>query len=272
MKKSKYIFLLLIGFMLITACSENEGAIYDQGDKQNAVFQVASMNVELLPSETGGLSSFSVKLHRGNTKNVADIALTLKAPEETENINFQLASPTLHFDAGQNVAEAIITYNYSEVGASDSYSMLLSIASEEDKPIFSKNSSINISARKTLTYSLIEEEGIFVSSAFGGAFPVVIYRAQEDPNIYKLSEFFINDIIFVINPANGTATISPQSLGEDIFGTGTVSWITGLDGTYANGSCIFGGGTWDNAYYTNSSLASGLPMADERIILPTGSY
>lgn len=115
--------------------------------------------------------------------------------------------------------------------------------------------------------------GSFVSAAFGGkTFPVDYYRSILDNNTYKMSGMFTNDIVFAIDPDAGKATVEAQSLGDDIFGVGSDSWIRCTAGLYSNGVCTFSGGTFDNAYFTSSSMGSGLQMANEQFVLPAGSY
>ena len=71
MKRIKFIIPVLFSLLLITSCSDHEGTIYDQGDKQNALFLTNRYSFEVEQSEV------TVKLYRGNTNNAADVSLTL---------------------------------------------------------------------------------------------------------------------------------------------------------------------------------------------------
>ena len=181
MKKIIYIIPLLFSILLITSCSEHEGTIYDQGDKQNALFLTNRYSFEVEQSEV------TVKLYRGNTNNAADVSLTLEAPEGSGNVNFQLKSAA-HFDAGQNSADVVISYNLSEMSPTDLYSLKLTI-SESQGPIFSSNSSTTISIRKKLTF-LFFGTGVFESEAYEDSWDQTIEVAQEDPSLFRLPDLY----------------------------------------------------------------------------------
>ena len=221
MKKIIYIIPLLFSLLLITSCSDQEGTIFDQGDSQNALFLTTRYSFEVETSE------ITVKLFRGNTSNAADIALTLEKPKDTENINFQLKSAA-HFDAGQNSADVVISYNLSELSPTDAYSLKL-IIGEEQGPLFSTNSSTTISIRKKLTFTVFDT-GVFESEAFGESWDQIIEVAQEDPSLFRLPDLYEKGKNILFSVSGNKVTVVPQaawlyssSVG-DIFikGEGTI--------------------------------------------------
>jgi hypothetical protein len=117
-------------------------------------------------------------------------------------------------------------------------------------------------------------EGTYASALFVGSFAVTFDKSlvDVDPVRYILKDFFTNPIVIEVSFSTGTAVIQAQDLGDDIFDVGTTTWIRCNAGTYANGIITFGGNTWDNAFFTDGTFASGARMSNERFILPAGAY
>ena len=202
MKKIKFIIPLLLSLLLITSCSEHEGTIFDQGNNQNALFLATRYSFEVEASE------ITVKLYRGNTSNASDIALTLDAPAGTENINFRLKAAA-HFDAGQNSADVVISYNLNEMSPTDLYSLKLTIG-ENFTPLFSSNSSTTVSIRKKLTFVSFGT-GVFESEAFEESWNQSIEVAMEDPSLLRLPGLYEEGKSILLSVSGNNVTVDGQA-------------------------------------------------------------
>ena len=264
-------FLSIVAFALLSACNQDNLRTNPVDEAREAAFSFFQPNIvsELLAADNGIIR---IILTRTDNSVNAVVPIEMTATAAVKSI-FTLTTPVVNFNAGEYTATAIVGFgNIERLQAGVQYRFTLAFANENETVSIGGSNKADIVASRKLTFVKVEAPGTFSSVAFGGAWACDILRAIEAPNFYKLSDFFVNDILFAIDPVAGTAVIPFQPLGEDIFGAGSNSWIECLAGTYANGVCVFGGGTWNNAYYTSQAANSGYRMTNERIILPPGSY
>lgn len=267
MKKIKYIpilFFILSAGIFFTSCEADEGAVYHQ-EGTKVSFQLGTL-FKSLTTDDG--NTISIGMTRSNTTGDLDVPITLTGGGQV----FNLTSPSIHFGSGEGTAYAVI--NHPGAGGLDpagAYELKLSVDSALLSP--SGIALVEISVQRKLTWQKIENTGLYNSAVFGGVFDAEYEKAAEASNVFRIVGFFENPIIITIDKAAGTATIPDQDLGEDLFGEDTNSWISGTAGTFSNGECFFGGGTWANAIYTSPPpYSSGLRMTNELFVLPEGSY
>lgn len=189
----KYIFVLLIGFVCLTSCSEHDGTIYS-GDEVQALFRAKSYTYEVVEADKGTLI---VKLYRGNVKGNADVQLTLTSPdldaETLTELDFKLKSNTASFKDGENVTDVLVEYNFDAFGVTDVYKLTLAITDKNQGPLYSSAAaygSTTLSVSQKLTFVSLGEFD-FVSNFFDGdTWKQTLARAEEDPNVFRLIDCY----------------------------------------------------------------------------------
>ncbi|MCC8145399.1 MAG: hypothetical protein LIO93_02950 [Bacteroidales bacterium] len=271
--KSKIIYLLttvLVSSLLFNAYEDDaKGPVYNElGNKDYVSFLSATQTFEIDQN-----SKVLVYMGHAN-KNIVNTnaKVVLSFDDEESEALFSLASDEISFGTNPLVPVEII-YDIDKLEFKKNYAMTLKIADDETTyPLGSDIKETTVTIKRALTFSYVGK-GLYTSLLLeGDTEEVDIERADQNPNVYRLSGFYKNAIEFIIDPKNGTAIIDPQDLGEDIFGEGTNSWIWCESGTYSDGVCTFGGNTWDNAWFTDDALEAGAPMENEVIVLPPDSY
>ena len=90
---------------------------------------------------------------------------------------FTVENPTLTFEDGKSVAEAVITYkDINLLGVTDQY--VLTLGFDEAKASPTNVNSITVKAQRKLTFNSIGT-GTFTSNIFGESWPQVIEKAVE---------------------------------------------------------------------------------------------
>ena len=259
--------LALIGLFVIfglTACDqENDRGLYDTSLAPAYSMYQPALVAELIPENNGKIG---VVVSRTDASQTGECQVKLTSTAPSTLTLFTLSSTKVSFAAGEYESRVDINFvlnDLSTTGTQYRFNLEFDGGVELSK---GANAKTDITASRKLTWE--RKAGSYVSAAFGGTYSASIDRAVESPNMFRLANFFENIILFSVDKAAGTAVIPSQDLGEDIFGAGSSTWISCSKGTYANGVVTFGGGVWDNAFFTSSAMSSGLRMTSEQIILP----
>ena len=263
----KYIFRLsvisLIAFLGLNSCDQDaERKFYDQSNPPAYSFYQSAITTEMSAEDEG---TYNVIVSRTNASEAASVPLTISVPKPYDDI-FSLSPASAVFEKGEYETRISVKYDFEDIEPGITYNIKLSIPEN--------SASLGSYREMTIKASMKMEEigkGLYISAAFGGKTYEVSYRKAIGVDIYVMSGMFTNDVTFIIDKATGVCTIPDQGLGEDIFGADTETWISCVAGVYLDGKCTFGGGTWDNAFFTSPPpYSSGLPMTSEVFVLPEG--
>lgn len=268
--KKNILYIIGLGLMFVyffSSCNQDhEKEFYDMNQGELYSMQHIAMIKELTPEQNGIMQIPVTRTHKTGE---GSVNVEVIGDDAVKSV-FKLKNPVLNFPSGEAVSFAEVEYDIESLSTTDRYTFKIALT---DSANMSQGGAFatSITASRKLTFESVGK-GVYASGAFGGAAEVTYFRAIEAKNVYKMSGFFKNEIIFNINKADGTSKVPAQSLGQDIFGEGTISWIVCDAGTYKDGVCVFGGGTWDNAFFVDAKLNSGLRLTNEQFILPEGSY
>ena len=220
----KSLSLLILMAMAFVGCSEHDGVVYS-GDSAVYAFAGATQKVEMLATDG---NKIVVPVYRGTTQGTSTLELTFTPAEGTEEL-FTLENPTLTFEDGKSVAEAVITYKDSPTNVN----------------------SITVKAQRKLTFNSIGT-GTFTSNIFGESWPQVIEKAVE-ADVYRLPDCYVEGypIIFSTDANGEIDNIAIQETGykDDTYGM-TSLYCTGTEkvGNKYNISAFF-------VVYLNGKLA-----------------
>lgn len=214
----KSLSLLILMATAFVGCSEHNGIVYC-GDCTVYAFAGATQKVEMLATDG---NKIVVPVYRGTTQGTSTLELTLTPAKGIEEL-FTLENPTLTFEDGKSVAEAVITYqDINLLGATDQYDLTLEF--DEAKASPTGVNSITVTAQRKLTFNSIGT-GTFTSNIFGDSWPQVIEKAVE-ADVYRLPDCYVEGypIIFSTD-ANGEITdIAIQETGYN-YGTYGMTYL-----------------------------------------------
>lgn len=203
----KSLSLLILMAMAFVGCSEHDGVVYS-GDSAVYAFAGATQKVEMLATDG---NKIVVPVYRGTTQGTSTLELTFTPAEGTEEL-FTLENPTLTFEDGKSVAEAVITYkDINLLGVTDQY--VLTLGFDEAKASPTNVNSITVKAQRKLTFKSIGT-GTFTSNIFGDSWPQVIEKAVE-ADVYRLPDCYYEGypIIFSMDENGEIANIAIQETG-----------------------------------------------------------
>lgn len=215
----KSLSLLFAMMAALAACSDPEGAIYEGGDNLDYAFAGANQKVEMLASDG---NKIIVPVYRGNTHGASSIALTLELAKGMEEGLFTLSTPTVNFEDGQSVGEAIITYtDINELSAAAVYKMSLSFDKETASP--TQVNAVTISAQRKLTFKSIGT-GVYMSEFFGQSWEQTVEKAEE-ANVYRLPDCYVEGypIMFSLDGEGNVSGFTTQETGYEDKNYGMVS-------------------------------------------------
>ncbi|WP_286076250.1 hypothetical protein [Parabacteroides goldsteinii] len=136
----KSLSLLILMAMAFVGCSEHDGVVYS-GDSAVYAFAGATQKVEMLATDG---NKIVVPVYRGTTQGTSTLELTFTPAEGIEEL-FTLENPTLTFEDGKSVAEAVITYkDINLLGVTDQY--VLTLGFDEVKASPTNVNSITVKA------------------------------------------------------------------------------------------------------------------------------
>ena len=254
----KSLSLLILMAMAFVGCSEHDGVVYS-GDSAVYAFAGATQKVEMLATDG---NKIVVPVYRGTTQGTSTLELTFTPAEGIEEL-FTLENPTLTFEDGKSVAEAVITYkDINLLGVTDQY--VLTLGFEEAKASPTNVNSITVKAQRKLTFNSIGT-GTFTSNIFGESWPQVIEKAVE-ADVYRLPDCYVEGypIIFSTDANGEIDNIAIQETGykDDTYGM-TSLYCTGTEkvGNKYNISAFF-------VVYLNGKLAQYTNEAVEILEFP----
>jgi len=267
MKKYLYIFTLLLGVMYLTSCSEHERTTYGQGDEVQVLFPVSKAAYEV---EAADMGSLIVKIYRSNTKGSLKAPFKLDLKDLDSELGFKVDSTHVIFKNGENVANIVVKYNYEEFGAVDKYTFTLSLADENQYPIYAGESgttspafaSIDVTVNRKLDFEAIDDGSWFIPLYGGGPYRCKFEKAEAEGSLYYRAINFIEDnqrILFIIDGDNNV-TVDRQVIetggyeGNDITINGSGKKV----GNVLNLSLL---------YYV-PALGGGFGWQDDVITLP----
>lgn len=184
---------LILGTATLTSCNTDaEGALYSEGT--GVSFASTSMSQEVSASNEGKIL---VPVYRSNTANNAEVQITIDENTVAENI-FTLASSSVKFNEGENVAYAELNFDLNSLGATTTYNITLTIQDASQVSISGENS-IKVVVKRQLTWTSFGT-GVYYSEFFGESWPQTIEKAVEG-NIYRLTDCYFKGypIIFSLS-------------------------------------------------------------------------
>lgn len=210
----KSLSLLFLMMTALVACSDSEGTIYSS-DEPSYAFASALQKVEMVSSDE---NKILVPVYRSNTSGTSTLELTLTPAAGIDPGLFKLATPSVSFEDGQSVAEAIISYDdINALGAADIYSLTLSFDEAKSSP--ANVSSIVVRAQRKLTFKSIGV-GLFTSTFFadGAGNPYqaeVTVEKAEEANVYRLLDVYEDDypILFATDDKGEVIAFVDQETG-----------------------------------------------------------
>lgn len=205
----KSLSLLFAMMAALVACSDPEGAIYDGGDNPDYAFAGINQKIEMLPADG---NKIIIPVYRGNTRGASSIALTLEVAKGIEEGLFTLSTPTVNFEDGQSVGEAIITYpDINDLSAAAVYKMSLSFDKEAASP--TQVNAVTISAQRKLTFKSIGT-GVFTTEFFGERWEQTVEKAEE-ANVYRLPDCYYAGypIMFSLDEEGNVSGFADQEMG-----------------------------------------------------------
>ena len=221
--KSLSLFLLLA--TALAGCSDPEGAIYNS-DSPEYAFAGALQKTEMVAADG---NKITVPVYRGNKQGSSTLELTLTLGQNVEEGLFKLSTPTVTFEDGQAVADAVITYDdINSLGAADMYELTLSFDEKSASP--ANLSSITINAQRKLTFKSIGT-GTFTSNLFGESWPQEIEKAEEAA-VYRLPDCYTEGypILFSVDEKDNITNIAIQQTGYKYGSYGmTYLYATGAE-------------------------------------------
>lgn len=221
MKKTISLLIASLAFSLVfTACNQDNEADLYQSDDKSAVSFVANYTEYAMGADA---TSVSVPVCREDAS--AEASATLAS---LESDIFTLASNTVTFKAGETIAYAVINANLDKMTFGESYEVELKLDSKVNAFAYS---TINLVISRTLSWSPMEEEGLFESTAMEGSWKVKMQKADQTTfyiveNCYETGK----NIEFQIK--GNVVTVAKQpAWTHSSYGTVSVAGT----GTYENG-------------------------------------
>ncbi len=200
---------------LFSSCdTDAEGTLYENGKTEYA-FAGTLQKIELLPSDG---NKISVPVYRNTTTGTSTVTISIEAVSENAENLFSLVTPTVTFEDGKSIAEAVVSYkDINLLGAADVYQFSLNFDETEASP--SGLNSIEISAQRKLTFNKVGT-GIFSTNFFGNEdgtpylMDIVVEKAAE-ANIYRLLDVYENGypIIFSVDDNGNVLSFGDQETG-----------------------------------------------------------
>lgn len=171
--------LCVLGFAALVACTQDK-VTYDFGENPGPAVTFASAKLKLpgLTAENNG--KLEIPLYRGNVNGAASVDVQLEGAEGL----CELASTKVEFADGQNVANAVLTFDFETLTPKPA-NLTLSVVNEADLAIDGVQST-TFTFVKQLTYELVGEGvhySVFWHAYFGdmaaGIWPQDLYKAKE---------------------------------------------------------------------------------------------
>lgn len=203
----KSLSLLLLMATTFVGCSDPEGTLYSN-DSPIYAFAGATQKVEMLASDG---NKIIVPVYRGTTQGSSTLDLIFIPAKGAEDM-FKLETPTVSFEDGKSIGEAVITYeDINQLGVTDLYELTLSFDEANASP--TNVSSITVKAQRKLTFNLIGT-GIYTSSLFGQSWSQDIEKAEE-ANVYRLPDCYTEGfpITFSVDANGNIDNVSVQETG-----------------------------------------------------------
>lgn len=214
MKKTVY-FATIIGlFFTLTAC-EQEGTIYDHGDRVEASFPSTVVNYQMV-TEDG--NKIVVEMWRGNTNGPASVPVTI-----TDNTAGVFTPEKEQFDFADGESKAYLTFSYPDLNefGGEIYEIELTIT-DEDQVSPSGKSTIAIAAQRRLTYSSIGT-GTFTSEFFEESWAQEVLKAEE-ADFYRLPNCYYNGYTIEFSLIDEQISFVKQPMGYNDPDYGMTSW------------------------------------------------
>lgn len=190
-----------LSLSLFSSCNTDaEGTLYEESKTEYA-FASTFQKTELLPSDG---NKFIVPVYRNTKNGSGTVSVSLEETSENAKGVFGLETPTVTFEAGESIAEVVVSYDdINKLSATDIYEFTLSFAETEASP--SKVNSIKVSAQRKLTFKNIGT-GVFTSTLYAETKNIDIEKAEE-ADIYRLLDVYQPNYPLIFSTgANGEVT------------------------------------------------------------------
>lgn len=276
-KFALFVFVAIAG---LTACNKDKYKVkYDESAAVRYSFAQSVMTAELVTEHNG-----KILVGVARTKADAAAAVEVKLTGSAGSLaQFALASTTVSFAAGEYEAFAEVNFTLADLSGSASYAFDVEFVDADLAISYGGNEKTAVSAALKLTWQSIGE-GTYKSGLFGGHWYQDYERALENPNMYRAFGYVQGaegiNIIIVVDPVAGTATIPKQSIGRNVFGEEGASYIQANQATFVNGVVTCGPGSAGpppvfNLFWVNDNPANGYAFftsTGETFYLPEGSF
>jgi hypothetical protein len=188
MKKIKTILGLFAFALLLSACAQEDGALYENPDGATKVSLASTRYIADLVPEDG--TEIKLAVQRTDANGAFDARFSFK----TNSSLFTMADTVAHFTNGETTTYLTVTHAGSEqMGVVDTYTLSVSLAADAaDLLSPGGNSTQTLTIRRRLTWETgigTWKDGI-ISSIFSGVpaltYPVSVQQAEEAPGLYRM--------------------------------------------------------------------------------------
>lgn len=269
MKSIKYLLFLFVLPALFIACEDD--LTYD--GPARVKFEKTSARA-VIPM-TDLTEAVRVQLVSAPLNTPVDVTVTITGGTAEKGKHYEISLPEkLTIPAGENIVSFDVKLFYSAFSFMEERTIEFTLEGSDIATAIPGVNKFVLTAVPVadLTYTNVGV-GSYSSTLFGGSPEDVEFeRCDQLPNTYRMFGFFENPVELKIDPDNGTAVIEAQSIGDDLFDTGASTWLQCTKGRYAAGVITFESSDWDNAFWTNEGMSSGVKIALDIYTLPEGSY